>query len=101
MSQDELQALLQRATQLLEQHMTHLETGQDVTESEEWQRCFGKESVVGVLSKLVAMHKQLRHEDQAPAPDTTALFAPMTREDWELLARCVQRWQAGEGGEAR
>jgi|GEM_PF-6616619 len=102
MSQDELQALLERATQLLESHLTLLESGQEVSESEEWQRCFGKESVVGVLAKLVAMHKQLRDQEETPPPDVLGLFAPMSAADWELLERCVARWKAGEAkGEAR
>lgn len=92
----ELTALLARTTRLLEQHMSALETGQDVSQLEEWQRCFGKESVVGVLAKLVAMHKQMRdQQDEAPSDDGNEFSAPMTQADWELLERCVMRWKSG------
>lgn len=59
---------------------------------ERWQRLFGKESVVGVLAKLVAMHKSLAEQiasEQEAQQEVS--HAPLSEAEWHLLALCVRR----------
>lgn len=94
MEVSELQALLRRATALLDAQMCQIEQGEDATTSEAWQRTFGKESVVSALSKLVGMHKQLLEQERlSEIEDEEPLHTSMSEADWELLELCVNRWR--------
>ena len=95
----QLRELVSRCLQLLEQYVSGGQDAQSIRESEAWKHCFGNDSVIAVLSKLVAMQKSLDEQERMMAnhsTDDTLDSAPMTDEDWEMLELCVQRWREGK-----
>ena len=95
----QLRELVSRCLQLLEQYVSAPEDAESIRESEAWKHCFGSDSVIAVLSKLVSMQKSLMEQERVMADyavDDTLDSEPMTNEDWEILELCVERWREGK-----
>jgi hypothetical protein len=100
---DALRGLIGRAVTLLDSQLQRIETGKLLLDEvctaqadAEWQRCFGKESVVSILAKLVAMSRQL--EDlRIPEKSQSEVVnedVPLSDSEWQALEICVANWRA-------
>jgi hypothetical protein len=90
-------AIIKQLMELLEERLRKPKDSVQPQEAAapEWDRLFGaKESALTATTKLVALQKALSDLQQRYAAQLTDVaIAPLTSEDWALLALALQRHQ--------
>lgn len=100
-SLEQMQLMLSVCVAALKDRLDEQGWQANAEDEEGWARLFGKESVVGALSKLVSMHKSLMEQQQESAVRSRhdqQQSAPLSEAEWQILALAVQRRFSPAGG---